>query len=145
MDAPPPPFIPPPEVQIATPPPAQPTITTTATPPPQGPVTIAPQVPVATAPAPAPARPSVMAIGVACQSMVQPTMPRKALAEGISGTVTAQATIRGGKVVAVDIVSSNPRGVFDSAVRNAMMQYGCQTTGTEEIKASQTFDFKVGD
>jgi protein TonB len=146
MDAPPPPFIPPPEVQIASPPPPQPTITTTATPPPPAPVTIAPQAPVVTAPAPpAPARPAVMAIGVACQTMVQPTMPRKALAEGISGTVTAQATIRGGKVVAVDIVSSQPRGLFDSAVRNAMMQYGCQTTGAEEIRASQTFDFKVGD
>jgi protein TonB len=146
MDAPPPPFIPPPEVQIASPPPPQPTITTTATPPPPGPVTIAPQVPVATAPAPAaPARPAVMAIGVACQSMVQPTMPRKALAEGTSGTVVAQATIRGGKVVSVEIMSSKPRGLFDNAVRDAMMQYGCQTTGTEEIKASQTFDFKVGD
>ena len=151
MDAPPPPFIPPPEVQIATPPPQQPTITTTATPPPPGPVVIAPQAPVATAPAPAPApaapapRPAVVAIGVACQSMVQPTMPRKALQDGVSGSVTARATIKGGKVIAVEILSSSPRGLFDSAVRTAMSQYGCQNSGDQEIKADQIFDFKVGE
>ena len=146
MDAPPPPFIPPPEVQIATPVQQQPTITaTTPTPPPTA-VTIAPQAPVPTAPpAPAAPRPAVVAIGVACQTMVPPVMPRKALQEGISGSVTARATIRGGKVLAVEILSSNPRGVFDAAVRTAMMQYGCHSTGDQEIKADQIFDFKMTD
>lgn len=69
-------------------------------------------------------------------------MPAKAVREGITGSVKARATIKGGKVVAVEILSSQPRGVFDSSVRSAMMQYGCQA-GDEEIKAEQTFDFKL--
>ena len=152
MDAPPPPFIPPPEVTLATPPPPQPTITATTPIPPPAPVTIAPAAPVPTAPvAPVPTAPiaappapkaAVMAIGVACATQVQPVMPRKALQENLSGSVRARATIKGGKVVSVEILSSQPRGVFDTAVRTAMMQYGCQA-GEDEIKAEQTFDFKT--
>jgi len=142
MDAPPPPFIPPPEVQIATPPPQQATITAT-TPTPPAATTIVPQAPVAAAPAPAAPRPTSVSIGVACPTQVKPELPRKALQEGISGEVTAKATIKGGKVVAVEIVSSKPRGVFDNAVRNAMMQYGCTATGDEVIYATQVFGFKV--
>jgi protein TonB len=145
MDAPPPPFIPPPEVQITAPPQQQPTITaTTPTPPPTA-VTIAPQAPVATAPAAAAPKPSTVSIGVACPTQVKPELPRKALQEGISGEVTAKATIKGGKVIAVEIVSSKPRGVFDAAVRNAMLQYGCTTTGDEVIYATQVFGFTVGE
>jgi protein TonB len=69
-------------------------------------------------------------------------MPAKAIREGITGTVKARATIKGGKVIAVEIISAQPRGVFDAAVRTAMMQYGCQAA-EEEIKAEQTFDFKL--
>ena len=68
---------------------------------------------------------------------------RQAQREGITGSVKAQATIKGGKVIAVDILSANPRGVFDSAVRAAMMQYGCAAAGDEEVKAVQDFDFKL--
>src|SRR6187200_1057385 len=50
--APPPPFIPPPEIQIATPPPPQPTITATTPTPPPAPVVIAPAPPPVAAPAP---------------------------------------------------------------------------------------------
>ena len=149
MDAPPPPFIPPPEVTLATPPPPQPTITATTPIPPPAPVTIAPAAPVPTAPVAAPPvaappapKAAVMAIGVACAAQVQPVMPRKALQENLSGTVRARATIKGGKVVSVEILSSQPRGVFDAAVRTAMMQYSCQA-GEDEIKAEQTFDFKT--
>jgi protein TonB len=71
-------------------------------------------------------------------------MPAKATREGINGSVKARATIRGGKVVAVEILSSQPRGVFDAAVRNAMLQYGC-LSGDEEIRAEQTFDFKIAE
>ena len=142
LDAPPPPFIPPPEVQVAAPPPA-PTITAAPSPTPPAPVEIRPQ-PVAAPPAPPapPAKPAVVSIGVACARMVQPSMPVKAVREGLSGTVQARATIKGGKVISVEILSARPRGVFESAVRTAMMQYGCQT-GDEEIKADQTFDFKL--
>ena len=141
LEAPPPPFIPPPEVQVAAPPPA-PTITATTPTPPPAPVTIAPAAPTpVAAPAPAP-RPAVMSIGVACATQVQPVMPAKALRDGVTGTVKARATIKGGKVVSVEIVSASPRGVFDNAVRSAMMQYGCQAS-EDEIKADQTFEFKL--
>jgi periplasmic protein TonB len=143
LEAPPPPFIPPPEVQIATPPPPQPTITATTPIPPPAPVTIAPAPPVVAAPPAPPApRPAVMSIGLACATQVPPVMPQKAIRDNITGSVKARATIKGGKVVAVEIVSAQPRGVFDAAVRNAMMQYTCQA-GEEEIKAEQTFDFKL--
>jgi protein TonB len=140
LEAPPPPYIPPPEVQIATPPPPQPTISVAASPTPPAPVNITPTPPVAAAPAP---RAPTMAIGVACATQVQPIMPAKAIRDGINGSVRARATIKGGKVIAVEIVSSQPRGVFDAAVRNAMMQYGCSGAGDEEIKADQSFDFKL--
>ncbi len=148
LEAPPPPFIPPPEIQIATPPPPQPTITAVTPVPPPAPVTIAPAPPpVVTAPpappASAPPRPAVVSIGVACATQVQPVMPPKALREGLTGSVKARATIKGGKVIAVEILSAQPRGVFDAAVRNAMMQYGCQAAGDDELKADQTFDFKL--
>lgn len=143
MEAPPPPFIPPPEVQIATPPPPQPTITATTPTPPVAPVNITPAPPAPTAPPAPPApRPAVLSMGVACAQQVQPSMPPKALRENIAGSVRARATIRAGKVIGVEILSSSPRGVFDGAVRTAMMQYGCQASD-EEIKAEQTFDFKV--
>ena len=94
-------------------------------------------------PAPPAPKPAVVAIGVACPTMVQPAMPAKAVREGLSGSVRARATIKGGKVIAVEILSSSPRGVFDGAVRSAMMQYGCSAAGDDEIKADQTFDFKL--
>jgi len=144
LEAPPPPYIPPPEVQIATPPPPQPTISVAPSPTPPAPVTIAPVAPVAPAP-PAPAAPKAMSIGVACPTMVTPAMPVKAQRESISGVVRARATIKGGKVIAVEILSTPARGVFDAAVRNAMMQYGCSGAGDDEVKAEQEFVFKLVD
>jgi periplasmic protein TonB len=144
LEAPPPPYIPPPEVQIATPPPQQPTITVAPSPEPPPPTVMTPTPPpVAVAPpAPAP-KPSVVAIGVACPTMVPPVTPVKAAREGITGTVKARATIKGGKVIAVEILSATPRGVYENAVRTAMMQYGCSASGDDEIKADQIFDFKL--
>ena len=72
-------------------------------------------------------------------------MPTRALREGIRGSVRARATIKGNKVVNVDIVSSQPRGIFDAAVRTAMMQYTCQTSGDQEVFAEQQFDFKIAE
>ena len=143
LDAPPPPFIPPPEVQLATP-----------VPPPQAPVTLAPSVapPVAeavpTPPVAVPAAPTVaappvvVAIGVACPTMVAPVMPERAVRDEIAGSVSARATVRGGKVVAVEILKSQPRGVFDGAVRTAMLQYRCQSTGDQTVQAVQEFVFR---
>jgi periplasmic protein TonB len=139
LEAPPPPFIPPPEVQAAAVP-SEPTITATTPTPPAAPVDIAPAAPVPIA-APTP-QPTTMSIGVACSTQVPPVMPAKALRESITGAVKARATIKGGRVVSVDILSASPKGVFDNAVRVAMMRYGCQAN-EEEIKADQTFDFKL--
>ena len=128
----PPPFVPPPDV----PPPAvstAPTIVATAAPPP-APVVIAPPPP----PAPAKNRSD---IAVACPSQVPPEMPRKALQDGTTGVVRAQAVISGGQVKSVEILSG-PR-VFHAAVRQAMMQYKCTNDGSGDVIATQEFNFKV--
>ena len=139
LEAPPPPFIPPPEVQISVPVPVQNTITSRSdTPPPQA--EIRPQAPPAPPAPPAPAaKPAVIAIGTICSSMVQPTMPRKALQAGTGGTVVARATIRAGKVVEVEILKSNPPRLFDAAVKEAMLQYTC----SGDHVADQEFVFKL--
>ena len=54
--------------------------------------------------------------------------------------VRAQATIRGGVVQEVTILSG-PR-VFHAAVRNAMLQYKC-SSGAGEVVATQEFEFKI--
>ena len=145
LEAPPPPYIPPPEVQIAAPPPPQPTISVAPSPTPPPPTVMTPTPPpvVAPTPAPPPPRPASLSIGVACPTQVQPVMPPKAARENITGVVRAQATIKAGKVIAVEILSSPARGVFDAAVRNAMLQYGCSGAGDEEVKAIQEFVFKL--
>jgi len=73
---------------------------------------------------------------------VKPEMPRQALRDGTSGIVRAQATIRDGRVVSVEILSG-PR-IFHNAVREAMSQYKCNASGGEVI-ATQEFAFKVGE
>ncbi len=142
--APPPPaYVPPPQVQVAVQAPA-PTITAVTAEPP--PVDVKPtSAPVVVAVAAPPQHTEPVAIGVVCPSMVRPTLPRRAEQDGIGGTVRAQATIRSGKVVQVDILSSKPRGLFDASVRNAMLQYGCQSTGADEIVAIQNFEFKAAE
>ena len=79
-------------------------------------------------------------IGVVCPTQVKPELPRKALQEGTSGVVRAQARISGGVVKEVTILSG-PR-VFHAAVRSAMQQYKCQS-GAEEVIAVQEFEFKI--
>lgn len=133
VEAPPPPYVPPPEV---TPPPTTaPAIAAVQAPPPV-------MAPIAPPPPPAPpaAPTGRQEMGVACPTQVKPEMPRQAIRDGIEGVVKAQATIRNGKVVDVQILSG-PR-VFHSSVRNAMMQYQC-ISGAGDIIATQEFGFKV--
>jgi protein TonB len=132
VEAPPPPFVPPPEV---TPPVTAPAITSIQTPPPSPPV-IAPPPPPAAPPAPS----GRQDMTVACPTQAKPVMPPQAVRSGTTGTVTAQATIRDGHVVDVQILSG-PR-VFHNAVREAMMQYKC-ISGSGDIIATQAFDFKL--
>ncbi|MBC7604927.1 MAG: energy transducer TonB [Ramlibacter sp.] len=133
QDAPPPPFIPPPEV---TPPQTSaPAIQAT---------TVVPTAPAVIAPPPPPAAPPATSgkqeISVACPTQVKPEMPRQAVKEGAQGTVVAQVTIRDGVVKDVTILSG-PR-VFHSAVRTAMLQYKCISSGGD-ITATQEFGFKI--
>ena len=67
-------------------------------------------------------------------------MPPQAVRSGTTGVVKAQATIRDGHVVDVQILGG-PR-VFHNAVREAMMQYRC-IAGSGDIIATQEFDFKI--
>ncbi len=137
--APPPPaYVPPPEVA---PPPAveaAPAITAVQS---VAPVAPPPPAPAAPDAPPAPPAPLRQDIAVACPKQARPAIPERALDEGISGTVRAEVKIRGSRVVDVKIVSG-PK-IFHAAVRAALAQYQCQTSGGEEILASQDFEFKV--
>jgi len=70
---------------------------------------------------------------VACPTQVPPEMPRQAIREGVTGTVRAQITVKGGQVTDVQI-TSGPR-VFYASVRAAIMQYKCigDATTSQEI------------
>ena len=132
----PPPFVPPPEVAPQQT--AAPAIASVATPSPV-PAVIAPPPPVEAA-LPAAAKPARSEIGVACPTQVAPEMPKRAIQDGISGVVRAQALIRGGAVREVTILSG-PR-IFHAAVKAAMMQYRC-TNDSGDITATQEFNFKI--
>lgn len=80
-------------------------------------------------------------VAALCATQVRPEMPRKALQEGIEGVMQAQAVIRDGVVRDVTIVSG-PRG-FQSAVRDAMLQYKCARGDGREVVAAQEFVFKA--
>jgi periplasmic protein TonB len=124
--------------------PAEPTPTPPVTAPAVAPPNATPAITSATHSSATPdtsAKPNSASIGVVCPTQVSPSMPRKAAEEGTPGSVRARATIKGGKVITVEILSSTPRGVFDSAVRDAMSQYKCQPS-EDEVKADQTFEFK---
>ncbi len=84
-----------------------------------------------------------MAVSVACPRQVKPVMPRRALKEGLSGEVTARLTLKAGRVTQVEILSAEPRGIFESAVREAALQYGCNTPADVEVVTTQRFDFRV--
>jgi len=113
LAAPPPPFIPPPEINIeipkVTPPP---TITTVTTTPP----------PVA-APPPAPVQASPVRKEFKPLSRVNPTFPRQALQQGITGRVVAWVYVSpNGSVSNVEIKSSSNR-LFDREVVRALSQW----------------------
>lgn len=84
-------------------------------------------------------------IAIVCPVQAKPDMPARAIAEGIAGAVTARATIKGGKVVSVDIVKSTPPGIFDASVRRAMAQYQCKLDGGDQVVVEQSFDFAQTD
>lgn len=134
-EPPPPAYVPPPEVS----PPATSTesvITQVQTsqpvapPPPAAPPVAAPE----------PAAPIRIDIAIVCPKQVRPSMPDRAIDEGIEGMVKAQARIRNGKVVEVRVLSG-PK-VYHAAVRSAMLAYEC-SAGENEVLATQDFTFKL--
>lgn len=129
--APPPPFVPPAQVQ-AQPEVDAPVVQSSAIPP-AAPVPITPPAP------PAPPAPAKVDLAIACPTQVKPEAPARALRDGVSGTVRAQATITSGVVSEVEILSG-PR-VFHAAVREAMQKYRC--TAPDGTVAMQAFEFRV--
>ena len=114
----PPPFIPPPEINIQVPTVTQaPTITTvTTTPPPPGPppVAVQPQV-----------QPAVRTNIQPLPGFATPIFPRPAIQAGITkGVVTAYVYVRpDGTVSEVRIMAANPPRVFDREVIRALSQW----------------------
>ena len=119
MKAPPPPFVPPPEVQVTAPPPPNAIQAPVSnTPPPTREVAATP--PPAPAPAPAPApRPAKITAGMVCTKMGKPEVP----AVNWSGDALfkVQATVKAGRVTAVEITSAQMRGGNDRKVQRALI------------------------
>ena len=115
LAAPPPPFIPPPEINIQVPTITQaPTITVqSTTPPPPGPPVIQKQVE---------AQPAIRKEYKASYR-VEPTFPRQAISQGLSGHVTAWVHVApNGTVTNVEIKTSTNR-IFDREVIRALSQW----------------------
>jgi protein TonB len=78
-----------------------------------------------------------------CPHTVKAVPPARAARSGQGGMVLARATIKGGKVRRVEILKSDPDGLYDAAVRAAMAQYVCRDQGEVEVLAEQLFEFKL--
>jgi outer membrane biosynthesis protein TonB len=78
-----------------------------------------------------------------CPHTVKALAPPRAVQAGLSGMVLVRATVKGGRVRQVQILKSEPGGVFDGAVRAAMAQYVCRDLGETEVLAEQLFEFKL--
>ncbi|MCU7370148.1 ABC transporter substrate-binding protein [Paucibacter sp. O1-1] len=119
MKAPPPPFVPPPEVQVTAPPPPNAIQAPVSnTPPPTREVAAAP--PPAPAPAPAPvAKPAKITAGMVCTKMGKPEVP----AVNWSGDALFKvlATVKAGRVSAIEVTSSQMRGGNDRKVQRALI------------------------
>jgi periplasmic protein TonB len=116
LATPPPPFIPPPEINIVVPVQVQPTITqvTPVMPPPAPPAPVAPPAP--------PAQPAVRKEYKASYR-VEPTYPRQAIQQGITGKVIAWVRVApNGSVQDVQIKESTNR-LFDREVQRALSQW----------------------
>jgi protein TonB len=121
----PPPDIPPPVTQVA-----PPITAVTPAPPPQEYKIEAPPPPVVQAP-PKPA----IRRGISKIAGDDPSYPREAIRAGVSkGRVVARLSIdENGRVTDVNIVSSEPRGVFDKAVRSALEGWRFKAEGEKYV------------
>jgi protein TonB len=123
-------YVPPPEV--VTPAPQAPVITAVTPAPPQEPYVV-PAPPAVEAP-PAPPKPAVRR-GITRISGDDPVYPREAIRGGIAkGRVTARLQIdEKGNVTDVNIIQSEPRGVFDKAVRAALENWKFRAEGERYV------------
>jgi periplasmic protein TonB len=121
----PPPDIPPPVTQVA--PPI--TAVTPAPPPQEYKIEAPPPVVVQAPPKPAVRR------GIAKISGDDPSYPREAIRAGVQkGRVVARLSIdESGKVTDVNIISSDPRGVFDKVVRAALETWKFRAEGEKYV------------
>lgn len=78
-----------------------------------------------------------------CPHTVKAVPPLRATQAGLGGMVLVRASIQGGKVRRVEILKSEPGGLYDAAVRTAMAQYVCRDQGEREVIAEQLFEFKL--
>ena len=93
------------------------------------------------APPPAATAPAKADMALICPKQVKPEIPKKAIDDGIEGTVKAEVRVRGGKVVDVRIISG-PRALH-AAVRAALQRYECSGSADTDIIATQDFVFKL--
>jgi len=121
----PPPDIPPPVTQVA--PPI--TAVTPAPPPQEYKIEAPPPVVVQAPPKPAVRR------GITKMSGDDPAYPREAIRAGVQkGRVVVRLSIdENGKVTEVNIVASEPRGVFDKAVRSALEGWRFRAEGEKYV------------
>lgn len=80
-----------------------------------------------------------------CPHIVKAVPPPRAVQAGLGGMVLVRAAIKGGKVRRVEILKSEPVGLFDGAVRAALAQYVCRDQGDVEVLAEQWFEFKLAE
>ena len=98
--------------------------------------------PAAPGPTPGARADTPMAITDLCPTRLAAQPPARAMRAELGGRVLARARIKGGQVLHVEILASEPAGLFDGAVRSAMLNYRCRDLGEREILAEQTFEFK---
>ncbi len=127
--------LPPPPPPVERPPPQPQATQPVATPPPEPKPAPPPE------PAPKPKR-SVESLNVI--SGPQPAYPREAALSGIAGQVTLSFTVNAdGSVGGVNVVSANPRRVFDRAAIDAMKRWKFEAPGAA-LTGQRTFSFVPG-
>jgi periplasmic protein TonB len=140
--APPPPFIPPPEVNIAPPPTPAPAITAVTQEAPPAPHAPAIQK-VPDTPAPAPA---VRSARVVCPNYLQVmssiSYPREALKEGLEGEVVIEFTVTASGQVKDTVIKSSSNRVFNRASMAVVSELKCQGQG-QDIRAQAPISFKL--
>ena len=79
--------------------------------------------------------------GVYCPVQVGPEVPQRAIKEGIVGLVKVKLTVTNEEVQKVEFLSGPP--VYFPAVRQAISQYRCTTSGSGSATVTQEFDFRM--